>query len=413
MDIDTLNGPAETGLSLLERERRVALSLRETLAVLNSSRSSETILRFIVHQAREVLSAEAAAIYSPTGQKGLLQIQAQEGLSDEYVREASIPLGLVATGSAALTRQPVMIPDIAAALAQRTLPSDAATEAILEKLSHYYQALLVMPMIFPKGEVYGTLDLYFKSPREFSGEDIALARAYSDQAILAVENARLSRRLEQAAVSSERDRLARDLHDTVTQTLFSAALIADVLPALWEQDPNNGKIALQELSQLSRGALAEMRTLLFELRPASLLSADISTLMQQLVHAFISRTRIPVVYQAAKFDCPMPSDAKIALYRITQELLNNIEKHAQADQVVVIFEQQKLRHEDKRSSMHCRACQNCVRIVVSDNGRGFDMDSITSDHMGLRIIRERAEGIKAALLMESSSGHGTRVEIVW
>ncbi len=85
------HAPVTAGESLLEREHRVAVSLRETLGVLNSNRSLEEILQFIVHQAREVLSAQAVAIYCPTGSQGYLQIQAQEGLSDEYVREARIP----------------------------------------------------------------------------------------------------------------------------------------------------------------------------------------------------------------------------------------------------------------------------------------------------------------------------------
>ena len=409
----TLPSELTPSATFLEREHRVAVSLRETLGVLNSNRTLEEILHFIVHQAHELLACQAVAIYCPTGPKGLLQIQAQEGLTPEYVRDAVIPSGMLATGLATMTRQPVAISDVIECLEQRSLAVDEKGEAILKELSQHFQALLATPMIFPKGEVYGTLDLYFTSPRAFNEEDIALARAYSDQAILAVENARLSKRVEQTAISSERDRLARDLHDTVTQTLFTTSLIADVLPALWEQDQDNGRIALQELRQLSRGALAEMRTLLFELRPAALLAADITTLISQLVDAFGSRTRIPVTYTVEKFECPMPPDVKIALYRIIQELFNNIEKHAQATRVEVSFFLVRPPRKDKRSALHCRGCNKCVHIVVEDNGRGFDNNMVTSDHMGLRIMRERAEGIDAALEITSVPGNGTKVEIVW
>jgi signal transduction histidine kinase len=404
----------ETGtLPFLERERRVAASLRETLAVLNSNHLLDDILRFIVHQAREILSAQAVAIYCPTGQNWLMQIQAQEGLSEAYACEARIPLGMLATGSAALRRQPVAIPDVTKAIQQHDMPLDRESKAILEILSQNYQAVLVVPMIFPKGEVYGTLDLYFDSPRMFDEGDVALARAYSDQAMLDIENARLSRRVEQAAILSERDRLARELHDTVTQTLCTVSLISDVLPTLWEQDAKHGRLALEELRQLSRGALAEMRMLLFELRPVALLEADFYTLLQQLTNAFNSRTRIPVRFEGAKFTCRLPADVKIALYRITQELLNNIEKHARADQVEVVYEKVQSPAAWKRSNMHCRECQQCVRILVADNGQGFELDSATSDHMGLRIIRERAEGIRASLKIESAPGQGTRVEVIW
>jgi signal transduction histidine kinase len=408
-----MSSDAIKNVSWLEREHRVAVSLRETLRILNSDKSLDNILKFIVHQARELLSAQAVAIYCPSGQKGLLQIQAQEGLSDDYVREACIPLGMLATGYATLTRNPASIPDIKKCLEQRNLPLDDEREAILIRLSRQYQALIAVPLIFSKGEVYGTLDLYFDSPHEFSEEDIALARAYSDQAVLAIENARLSKRLEQAAITSERDRLARDLHDTVTQTLFSASLIADVLPVLWEQDQKTGQLALNEVRQLSRGALAEMRTLLYELRPSALISADVNTLIQQMADAFNSRTHINVQYGAERIECPMPADVKIALYRITQELLTNIEKHAQATSVEIQFGFQEPDSTYVRSSLHCRACFNCVRIVVSDNGCGFDSMSVTSDHMGLRIIRERAEGIGANLSIRSSPNQGTQVELIW
>ncbi len=410
-----MNLPSELppSATFLEREHRVAVSLRETLGVLNSNRSLEEILHFIVHQAHELLACQAVAIYCPIGPKGLLQIQAQEGLTPEYVRDAVIPSGMLATGLATMTRQPVTIRNVLDCLEYRCLPVDEKGEEILKELAVHYQALLATPMIFPKGEVYGTLDLYFEAPREFSEEDIALARAYSDQAILAIENARLSKRVEQAAITLERDRLARELHDTVTQTLFTASLIADVLPTLWEQDQDNGRIALSELRQLSRGALAEMRSLLFELRPAALLAADITTLIAQLVDAFSSRTRIPVDCKVGKFECPMPPDVKIALYRIIQELLNNIEKHAQASQVGLTFDLVRPLRKEPRSALHCRGCNKCVRIVVEDNGRGFDIGSVTSDHMGLRIIRERTEGVDAALKITSAPGNGTRVEITW
>ncbi len=396
-----------------EREHQIALSLRETLSVLNSNRSLDDILRFIVHQARALLSAQAVAIYCPTGQQGLLQIQAQEGLRTEYAQQARIPLGQLATGTATLTRKPAAINDVNQALSQPDASLDEERREVLSLLSKDYQALLAVPMIFPKGEMYGTLDLYFQEPRAFTAEEISLAQAYSDQAILAIENARLNKRVEQAAIHGERERLARDLHDTVTQTLFSASLIADVLPVLWDQDHDTGKMALKELSQLSRGAMAEMRTLLFELRPSALLSADIFALMQHLVDAFISRTRLQVEYVTERQDCPIPSDVKIALYRIAQELLTNIEKHAMASRVDIFFGLQPPRHIKKRSQAHCRACQKCLRLVVCDNGRGFENAAITSDHMGLRIIRERIEDINGLMILESTPGQGTRVEIEW
>ena len=114
---------------------------------------------------------------------------------------------------------------------------------------------------------------------------------------IAIENAQLFEKAEAAAIAAERNRLARDLHDAVTQTLFSASMIADVLPIIWDKNPDQGMLRLEELRQLTRGALSEMRTLLVELRPAALVDTDLGDLIGHQVNAFIARTRIPVEYE--------------------------------------------------------------------------------------------------------------------
>ena len=153
-------------------------------------------------------------------------------------------------------------------------------------------------------------------------------------AALAIENAQLYERAQELAVVEERQRLARDLHDAVTQTLFSASLIAEVLPALWESDQHEGRELLKKLWQLSRGALAEMRALLLELRPAALVESRLDDLLRQLGEAFTGRTDVPVKV-TVEGECRLPADVHIALYRIAQEALNNVAKHAQASQVNV------------------------------------------------------------------------------
>src|SRR4029079_12768400 len=139
--------------------------------------------------------------------------------------------------------------------------------ARLASLFSRYGALLVVPLLV-KDEIYGAIALYYQKPHEFTREETELAVAFGDQAALAIENARLRTQAERMAAAAERNRLARDLHDAVTQTLFSTSLIADVLPRLWERDQNTARRRLEELRLLTRGALAEMRALLLELRPA-------------------------------------------------------------------------------------------------------------------------------------------------
>jgi PAS domain S-box-containing protein len=206
----------------------------------------------------------------------------------------------------------------------------------------------------------------------------------------------LAEKAAEEAVTADRTRLARDLHDAVTQTLFSASLTAEVLPELWEMDVEAAIRSTEELRQLTRGALAEMRTLLLELRPATLTQTRLSDLIRQLCEAFIGRSRLPITLKI-EGDCKLPPEVQVACYRIAQESLNNVFKYARATEVDV----------------HLFISLTCVQFRVCDNGIGFDMTGIKPTSLGMRIMRERAEAIGADFRISSSPGSGTCVEVTW
>jgi signal transduction histidine kinase len=254
-----------------------------------------------------------------------------------------------------------------------------------------------------KGRLLGTLDLVSRNMREFSSEEINLLAGIGQQVGMAVENAQLYEQAEEVAAAAERSRLARDLHDAVTQTLFSASLIADILPRLWEKNPDEARRRLEQVRQLSRGALAEMRTLLLELRPSVLEEASLDELLRQLADAVAGRTMLNVDLQVNE-SCEMPVTVKEAYYRIAQEALNNVVKHADAERVTI--------------GLNCSSADNRSRDVqvdmwVVDNGKGFDLTGIPPDHLGVGIMRERAEGIGAHLEMTSKPGSGTEIQVHW
>ncbi|MFN3704463.1 MAG: PAS domain-containing sensor histidine kinase [Thermoflexales bacterium] len=208
------------------------------------------------------------------------------------------------------------------------------------------------------------------------------------------------REVERNAIEAERNRIARDLHDAVTQTLFSASLIADVLPRIWERDPVEGKRRLEELRQLSRGALAEMRTLLLELRPSALLDANLADLLRQLAASVMSRAQAEVEVKVEGPASVLPNDVKVALYRIAQEALNNVARHSNADKATVELRVQPSDHQ----RWHIAMC-------IADNGRGFDVAQPKPTHLGLNIMRERAVAIGASLHIQSQIGKGTTVNV--
>jgi signal transduction histidine kinase len=156
------------------------------------------------------------------------------------------------------------------------------------------------------------------------------------------------------------------------------------------------KRSTEELRQLTRGALAEMRTLLLELRPATLTQTRLSDLIRQLCEAFIGRSRLPITLKI-EGDCKLPPEVQVACYRIAQESLNNVFKYARATEVKVdLF-----------------ISPTCVRFEVCDNGIGFDLSSTKPTSLGMRIMRERAEAIGADFRISSTPGSGTCVEVTW
>ena len=181
-------------------------------------------------------------------------------------------------------------------------------------------------------EVFGVFSVDFIHPREFEKRQERLLVSLAQRAALAIENARLYEQAQELAVMHERSRLARELHDAVTQTLFSSSLIAETLPDLWELDRKEGRDLLSELRILSRGAQAEMRSLLLELRPSALIESSLRDLLQQLCEAFTGRKGIPVVL-TLEGDCVLPREVHVTMYRVAQEALNNVVKHAQAQHV--------------------------------------------------------------------------------
>lgn len=378
-----------------ERRRRVAESLRGVVRILNSNRSLDDILAYIVTQARELLRSDAVVFYRREGDA--LHQQASAGLDPRH-----LPLTLPATRSlmdSSLRRaEPIPFTDLHRTLermAQSHRGMDAAQLGQLAELLGHYRSQLVVPVIV-RDEVYGGIVFYFQEAHAFSPEDTDLGGSFGDQAALAIENARLHAQAQQAATAEERQRLARELHDAVTQTLFSASLVAEVLPRLWERDRHEGERRLRELRELTRGALAEMRTLLLELRPVTLSETSLGDLLRQLGEAMTGRSRVPVAVELDG-ECDLPTDARVALYRIAQEALNNIAKHADAS----------------RAGIALNCARGTATMRVWDNGKGFEPQAVSADHLGLKIMHERAAGIGAGLEIASAPDQGTEIVVRW
>jgi len=253
-----------------------------------------------------------------------------------------------------------------------------------------------------KGRMIGAIGVAHAERNFFTAHHAGLALTVANQAAITMVNAELYEHAHTLAALQERQRLARNLHDAVNQSLFSAGLIAEVLPRLWERNPDEGRRSLEDLRRLTRGAQADMRLLLAELRPSTLTDAKLGELLLLLGNALAGRTNIPIHVtvtgpDALKEQRVLPADVQVALYRLCQEGLNNIAKHAGASRVDI-----QLHYET-----------GAVELRIQDDGRGFDSEQTFPGHYGLSMMRERATAIGAELSITSQPGHGTEIVVRW
>jgi signal transduction histidine kinase len=278
----------------------------------------------------------------------------------------------------------------------RSLLEDRAT-LLLEGV----QSWMWVPLAI-KGRVIGAIGVAHAERNFFTAHHAGLALTVANQAAITMVNAELYERAQTLATLQERQRLARNLHDAVNQSLFSAGLIAEVLPRLWERDPDEGRRSLEDLRRLTRGAQADLRLLLAELRPSTLTDAELGDLLSLLGNALAGRTNIPIHVtvtgkEALQEQRALPADVQLALYRLCQEGLNNIAKHAGASRVDI-----QLQYD-----------VGAVELRIRDDGRGFDPEHISPVHYGLSMMRERADSVGADLSVMSQPGHGTEIVIRW
>jgi PAS domain S-box-containing protein len=217
-------------------------------------------------------------------------------------------------------------------------------------------------------------------------------RDVSDQVRLEGE---LRRQAGELAAGEERAHLARELHDSVTQALFSMTLVSRSIEMLLDRDTDAARAQLSQLRELQREALAEMRALIFELRPGNLEKEGLVRALKTHATALQGRLGLPIVVES---DLPdrLPLPAEEILYRIAQEALHNVVKHASARQVRV----------------DVRRVPDGVRLHVEDDGKGFDPDAVPDGHLGLAGMRARAERVGAQFSCTSRVGEGTTVEVV-
>jgi signal transduction histidine kinase len=366
------------------RTRELA-ALYEVTSVASASLDLETVLERSLHHVLHVMDSRLGAIHLLDEAERQLTLAEWQGVPNEDIpRIARVPVDEELVGWVVDDSQTVVLPEIVSGA--RPIMDIPAAE------SRPY----VGAPIRAKGRVVGVLSVVGETGRQFEREEISLLNSIADQVGVAVENARLYRQAGRLAVMEERQRLARELHDSVTQALYSINLLAEAGQRLLRAgslERVEGYMA--RLGEAAQQALKEMRLMVHELRPPVLEREGLVGALQQRLDAVEGRAGVETRL-LVEGGLDLPPDVEEELYRIAQEALNNALKHAAATLVTV-----RLCADDSR-----------VELEVADNGAGFDPQAVAGrGGLGLVSMRERAERLGGSLTVESAPGEGTRIKV--
>jgi signal transduction histidine kinase len=382
----------ETHLALYHQQRELARqkqeieTLRETAALINSTLRLQDVLERILSSLNKVVEHDWANI--ALIDNGVTQVVGYRGYPLEMA-------SVLTSGTLEIDKTPIFKEMLHTR--QPLVISDVSTHYGWRDEAGSVRSYIGAPII-RDDEVIGFINLDSTHPNFFQPEHAERLKAFADQLAVAIGNASMFEQARDTAIAEERQRLARELHDAVTQSLFSASVMAESLPMLINHDLHELEQGLNYLARLTKGALAEMRTLLFELRPTSMIETDFSTLLTHLVNSHRARTEASIsIDMDDDEECEMPLDVKLNLYRIAQEALNNASKHAHARVISI--------------NLICES--DCITLKIQDDGRGFDLNADRTIGMGLRIMRERAQSTDISLQITSLINEGTRVESQW
>jgi PAS domain S-box-containing protein len=364
------------------RRTRELEALHTADEALHRSLRLNDVLQAMVDLAVDLLEADASALYTWDPETGRGDVPATSGFRAEDRR-------LVIDR---FRRDPGRPPEDFSV----TVYDDPASEASLDQAvvaATGVKSMVELPIV-AGGELFGVFAIGFRSPRSFSESDRRMFETLANRAGLAIENARLYERAQQTASLEERQRLARELHDSVSQALYGIALGARTARMWLDRDTARVAEPLEYALSLAEVGLAEMRALIFELRPESLESEGLVAALERQAAAISARYEIAIERRLCA-EPALGAASREALYRIAQEAMHNVVKHAGAGKIELTLD----------------AGGRSATLSVRDNGAGFDASADFPGHLGLRSMRERAERAGGALTVTSAPALGTAITV--
>ena len=373
------------GTDVTERQQTASLlnaseSLqRVTTALLQHLTTVDDVMGIVCDEACRLTRAEGSAVLLLEDETGL-QVKSSSGLPLPIF--GRLPVDQAFAGQVIRQKEPLLLDN-----PQNWVHAYDRNPAV--------QSLLAVPLCVDKTAL-GVLDVVNK-PGGFSEADVRVMKLFADQAAVSIEHAQLHQRAEKLAVLEERQRLARELHDSVTQAIYSVTLYADAARmALAAGKQEVASSHLQELRSMAREAMLDMRLLIFELHPPVLEKEGLATAVQTRLETVEARSGLQSSFHVEGEEQRLPLFIEEDLYRIVQEVLNNAVKHARAQQVTV----------------HMLFAEHHFELEICDDGIGFDPAvARQSGGMGLRSIQERAQRIGGLLTVDSRPDKGSALKI--
>ncbi len=369
----------------MERDALDAMS--EAVLAIAAEREVEPVLRRLVAVARDLAGARYAALGIPDGEGAFAQF-ITEGMSDELIA-AMGPLPRTHGLLGAMLESP-------ASFRTTDIRQDPRFRGWWPRAHPQMRSFLGVPIV-ARGEIIAAFYLTDREGAdEFSAADQRLIEMLAAHAGVAIENARLVERSRELNIVEERNRMARELHDAVSQKLFGLVLNAESAATLLERDSDAAAEQVARLGELAQEALEELRGLIFELRPASLEEEGLTATLRKHVDMLrrVHGREVELRITGAARAVP---EAEGEVLRIAQEALNNALRHADAERVEL-----RLQGRDGR-----------LTLTVADNGIGFDPEApgVRARHLGLTSMEERARALGGTLAVVSRPGEGTTVTL--
>jgi signal transduction histidine kinase len=371
----------------MDQQSTALSAMNDAVLAIAAEVSLEPVLRKLVRAARELVDARYAALGVPDGEGAFAQF-ITAGMSDELVAKMGpLPRTHGLLGAMLTSPEPYRTSDVR---------RDPRFRGWWPAAHPQMRSFLGVPIVARNG-IVGAFYLTDKiGASEFAADDQRLIEMLAVHAAIAIEKTRLYERSRELSIVEERNRLARELHDSVTQKLFGLTLTAEAAATVVDRDPEEAKARLRRLQELTREAMEELRTLIFELRPAALEDEGLAAALRKHV-AVLQRVHGNEVDLRVVGDAQTSGEGDGDVLRIAQEALQNALRHARA------------RHVDVRME----GANGRLVVAVADDGVGFDPDdaSLRARRLGLTSMEERARALGGRLTIDSRPGEGTTVRV--